>query len=330
VLRQQTPEARILKNISDSIKADFGFNLHDQSREYAAGNTVSPAAISFLAPPPDLEKTITPARENAMKLIGIMVRVLNEFIPGHIGKYSDDYEPRAFGDNITNQGTAVVLLETGGWRGDREKQFLRKINFVALLTTFISIAGETYKNQTTKIYDSISLNEELMMDVIFRNLRMINNENEFQVDIGVNFEEINVNDAKDFYLKASVEDIGDLSVFAGYEEFDLSGYYVETGKTKPESIISTEELINLNVEELFKAGYTNILIRNEEYLKEFSEFKFNIVLDDASNVKSGIKVEGDANFIIARENEIHYAVVNGFLYELKNIDKTDGRGIVYK
>jgi len=30
VLMQQTPEAKILKEVFDSLKADFGFNLHDQ------------------------------------------------------------------------------------------------------------------------------------------------------------------------------------------------------------------------------------------------------------------------------------------------------------
>ena len=47
VQRQQTPEAKILKNVFDTLKADFGFNLHDQSREYAAGNSINPASISF-------------------------------------------------------------------------------------------------------------------------------------------------------------------------------------------------------------------------------------------------------------------------------------------
>ncbi len=48
VVRQQTPEAQILKNVFDSLKADFGFNLHDQGRDYSAGNSFNPASISFL------------------------------------------------------------------------------------------------------------------------------------------------------------------------------------------------------------------------------------------------------------------------------------------
>jgi len=330
VLRQQTPEAKILKNVFDSLKADFGFNLHDQSREYAAGNTINPAAISFLAPAPDFEKTITPVRENAMKLIGTMVQILNEFIPGHIGKYSDDYEPRAFGDNFTKWGTAVVLLETGGWRDDREKQFLRKINFIALLTAFASIAGETYKDQVAEFYESIPKNEELMMDVIIRNVKMKKDNHKYLIDIGINFEEKNIYGAKDFYLKATIEDIGDLSVFSGYKEFDLNGYSVEPGKTKPDEIISIEDLNNLNSRELFKEGYTNILFKSESYSSEFSEYKFNLVLDDISNIESKIIVDGEANFIIKKDNDVLYAVVNGFLFDLKNINEIKGNGIVYR
>jgi hypothetical protein len=330
VLRQQTPEAKILKNVFDSLKADFGFNLHDQSREYSAGNSINPASISFLAPAPDWEKSITPPREDAMKLIGTMMQILNEFIPGHIGKYSDDYEPRAFGDNFTKWGTSVVLLETGGWRDDREKQFLRKINFIALLTAFASIAGETYKDQTTELYESIPKNEELMMDVILRNLKIKKNDHEYLVDIGINFEEKNINGAEEFYLKATIEDIGDLSVFAGYEEIDLTGYSIESGETKPDAVTSIEELKKLNASELFKKGYTNVLFKPESYLDEFSEFNFNIVLNDISKIKSSIQVEGEANFIIKKDNEVSLVVVNGFLLDLKNLNNTKGNCIVYK
>ena len=46
----RSPESRILKALRDSIGADFGFNLHDQSIYYAAGATQNPATISFLDP----------------------------------------------------------------------------------------------------------------------------------------------------------------------------------------------------------------------------------------------------------------------------------------
>lgn len=34
----QSPEARILKSVRDSLQPDFGFNLHDQHKYHAAGD----------------------------------------------------------------------------------------------------------------------------------------------------------------------------------------------------------------------------------------------------------------------------------------------------
>jgi hypothetical protein len=82
-ISQQTPEGKLLKATFDTLKADIGFNLHDQGRNYSAGNSSRSAAISFLAPSPDHNRSITPARENAMKLICQIFTTLNEFIQAH-------------------------------------------------------------------------------------------------------------------------------------------------------------------------------------------------------------------------------------------------------
>lgn len=337
VLRQQTPEAKILKEVFDTLKADFGFNLHDQGRNYSAGFSFppdgragKPASISFLAPSPDFNKTITPARENAMKLIGDMVNVLNEFIPGHIGKYTDDFEPRAFGDNFTKWGTSVVLIESGGWRGDREKQFLRKINYIAILSALNSIASGSYHKQDLSVYESIPNNEELMMDVILRNLKMNKNGNEYLVDIGINFEEICTNNARDFYLEAEIEDIGDLSVFSGYDEFDFSDYTINPGLTKPEPYNSVEELNNINPVSLFADGYTNIRLNENNFQDEYSKFPFNIILNNAVIPSDKIEVEGSANFILRKNGEAKFAVVNGFVIDIAKIESRNGNSLVLK
>ncbi|NCS82072.1 MAG: peptidase M14, partial [Ignavibacteria bacterium] len=93
--RLVTPEAIILMNTFDSLDADFGFNLHDQSTRYSVGKNYKQATISFLAPAYNDKKEINEKREHAIKLIGMMNQVLQQFIPGHIAKYSDEYEPRA-------------------------------------------------------------------------------------------------------------------------------------------------------------------------------------------------------------------------------------------
>ena len=45
-----------------------------------------------------------------------MIRdALEPFASGQIGRYDDEFEVRAFGDNLTLWGTPVVLIETGPW-----------------------------------------------------------------------------------------------------------------------------------------------------------------------------------------------------------------------
>ena len=329
-VRQQTPEGKLLKEVFDSLKAEFGFNLHDQSREYSAGNSFKTAAISFLAPSPDYNKTLTPVREKSMKLIAEMYKTLSEFIPGHIAKYSDEYEPRAFGDNFTKWGTSTVLLETGGWIDDREKQFLRKINFIALLSAFKSIAEETYITEDLNNYSSIPDNEKLMIDLILRNLTVKNGENDYKIDIGINYEEININGATDFYYKAEIEDLCDLSVFHGYEEIDLNGYTVEPGKTYPTIINSLEALEVLNPLELFRNGYTNVILNFPGYDEEFSKFPFNIFLKELNVLEEKIKVESVPNFIIRKDGIVKYAIVNGFLLDLEKPAESIGNSLILK
>ena len=329
VVRLQTPEAKILKNVFDSLKADFGFNLHDQGRDYSSGNSFNPASISFLAPSPNYEKSLTSPRENAMKLIGNMVAILNEFIPGHIAKYTDDYEPRAFGDNFTKWGTGVVLLESGGWRGDREKQFLRKINYIAILSALNSIASSNYMNTDLSIYNSIPQNEKFMMDFILRNLILKRDSKEYIIDIGINFEEVNINNAKDFYFEAAIEDIGDLSVFSGYDEIDLSGYMIEPGKTKPEPYFSLDDVGKINPIELYNIGYTNILLSNGDFNGEYSHLPFNIILHEKDTPNGLIKPDEPANFIIRKKDIVKYAVINGFLIDIQEMHKWIGNSIVY-
>ena len=111
-LRLQSPEAQLLKAKRDELSADWGFNLHDQSRYYAAGNHPRTAAISVLAPAYNYEKEVNAVRERSMRMIGQMNAVLQAYIPGQVARYNDDFEPRAFGDNIQKWGTSTILIES--------------------------------------------------------------------------------------------------------------------------------------------------------------------------------------------------------------------------
>ena len=62
------PESVVLNKAIKRISPYLALNLHGQRTIYGAGNSGKPAT-SFLAPSADENRSITPAREKAMKII---------------------------------------------------------------------------------------------------------------------------------------------------------------------------------------------------------------------------------------------------------------------
>jgi hypothetical protein len=327
--QKQSPEAKILYSAFEDIKPDFGFNLHDQERAYAVGLSVKPAAISFLAPPFDYDKTLNKSRTNSMKLISEQHSLLSEFIPGHIAKYQDDFEPRAFGDNFTKSGSSIVLLESGGWRDDREKEFLRKINFISLLTSFKSIAEESYLTEKIETYQSVPINEKLMMDFIIRNITVSMFQTKYIVDIGINYEELNINKNHNFYYKAKIEDIGDLSVYSGYKELDATGLALVLGKTYEAEFNSVNEIRSVDPISLLQKGITNLKLSDGNLEDQYSPVLFNIILNNKER-KEELKEEAVPNFVLCEKGKFKYAIINGFIIKANNIGRKEGNALIFK
>ena len=65
-------------------------------------------------------------------------------------------------------GTSTVLIETGILSNDRQKQELRRLNIVALLTAFEAIASERYADEATAAYDSLPMNRSVDYSVLVR------------------------------------------------------------------------------------------------------------------------------------------------------------------
>ena len=163
--RLATPEGRILKGVRDSIQADFGFNLHDQGAR-SAGPDGDLVAIALLAPAADEERSWGPARQRARHLSAVIASALAPYIPGRIARYDDSFTPRAFGDNMQAWGTSTVLIESGFLVGDPQKQELRRLNVLALLTAFAAIADGSYAEAPVSHYDDLPLNVGIGHDVI--------------------------------------------------------------------------------------------------------------------------------------------------------------------
>ena len=225
-LRLQSYESNILWDYAEKLEPDFGFNLHDQNSYYTAGRSNNASAISLLAPPMNHVKSINYIREKSMQVICRINETLYQFIPQNIARYKDDFEPRAFGDNFTRNGISTILIESGLYKNDPQKDFVRKLNFIALLSAFNSIAEKDYENIDHTKYFDIPENEELLFDLLLRNLNLNHKGINFKIDIGINREKKWNTGSQSFYYNSKIADLGDLSTFYGIEEYDLTGYQI--------------------------------------------------------------------------------------------------------
>ncbi len=324
-LRLEFPESKILKTVRDRLKPKFAFNLHDQNPRYTSGNSYHSATISFLAPAYNYEKEVNEVRGNTMKLIVNLFDELNKFIPGHIAKYKDDFEPRAFGDNFIKLGTSTVLIESGGWKNDEEKQFVRKLNFISILTGLNSIANKLYKNADIEAYYSIPINDNLLFDLLLRNLSVKYKNKKYKIDIGINKEEVFTKDQSQNYYIGKIEDWGDLSIFYGYDEFDLNGYEIKKSKIYN---LPLHNLNELDINKILKGGYGFIKLDSLSINREFSSIPFNLILNNAE-VKQEPEYNGYANFTIWKDKKVFYNVINGFIYDVRAEIDAQNNGLIF-
>ncbi|MER3523381.1 MAG: peptidase M14 [Ignavibacteria bacterium] len=208
-----TPEAQLLRKLQYSLRPTFGFNLHDQELS-TVGDTQQVTAIAFLAPALDRKKSTPMVRTRAIRVAALMTRALGQFVPRNIAAYDDTFEPRAFGDNMQGWGTSTVLVESGHWPGDREKKFIRKLNYVALLTALRCIGNGSYQDVELDLYNDLPRNRKGAYDIIIRDVILEHPTGwSHPVDIGLTIP-TNTNPNP---LVVTVADIGDLSTYTALE-----------------------------------------------------------------------------------------------------------------
>ena len=334
-LRRQSPESVLLKKVRDSLDADFGFNLHDQSKYYIAKTTAKPATISFLAPAYNFEKDINQTRGNAMRVIAHMNKVIQRYAKGQVGRYSDEFEPRAFGDNMQKWGTSTILIESGGQYEDPEKQFIRKLNYVSILSAIASISTKSYESTTLDQYLSIPRNDRKLFDLKIENLSFSYLGLDFVVDLGINHQEIENKKHSDFYYLGKIIDVGDLSTHYGYETLDAEGYEFKVGETYPKILNDFEAFMNLDFADLLSQGYTSVSINEMPSEIKFTPMPINIIdlkkimiPKNNSIPKSPVSLGSDATFLLKKNDKVVYAVVNGFIYHLNENKNGVKNGVV--
>lgn len=248
----QTPEARLLLHLRNEWVPDIGFNLHNQRELTTVGYSTNQATISVLAVGADPEKPVSEGQRRNRRICALIVRALEQFIRGNIGRYDDSYTPNAFGDTFSDLGTPTILIETGGLHG-RDEMYLVKLNFIAFLTALQSLADGSERAADVAVYENLwentsgRLHNYLFRNaIIFQPSRRPEREAEPFVsrsgrdrrtglgeiepglkpsvaDVALNRErrraEIN-------YPPLYISRIGSLTYHRGLEEYDVGGYYM--------------------------------------------------------------------------------------------------------
>lgn len=316
-LRLQSPESRTLKRVRDSLDADFGFNLHDQSRYYNAYRTEKPATVSYLAPAYNYDKDINEVRGNAMKVIVLMNDVLQKFVPGQVGRYNDDFEPRAFGDNIQKWGTSTILIESGGNYGDREKQKIRKLNFVSILTALKAIADRSFEGIAVDRYFEIPNNDRKLFDLKISELTYSLLDTNYTLDVGFYQYESDNEDHTDFNITTGIGDLGDLSTFYGYETLSAKGLTYVPAKVYPEIMSSMDDASALDHQELIRNGFGYIRVTDLPEDVNAVHFPLHILSTD-HQPDPEIRIGNNPSFYLAdAQGNLKYYVCNGFLFSLE-------------
>jgi hypothetical protein len=219
--RLATPEARTLKALRDSIRPAFGFNLHDQGARILTGRDGRQVGIALLAPAADEGRGYAGARAAARLVASGLIGVVEGEIPGRVAKYEDDFNPRAFGDLMQRWGTSTVLIESGALPDDPEKQRLRAINVVAILSALDAIGSGRYRDADPRVYDALPMNARTAVDVVVRGARVVLPGAEpLAVDLALNYDEPLTR------RRPRVREVGDLSTVVAFDTVRADGLFL--------------------------------------------------------------------------------------------------------
>lgn len=229
-LRLQTPEGRVLKTLRDRVRPEIGFNLHNQGWRTSVGDPPKPASISLLSVPADKARSENAGRVLTKKVCAVIRDALEPFAPGQIGRYDDEFEVRAFGDNITLWGTPVVLIETGAWPAAEPDAALVRLNFIALVSALDALATNRVHGADPKRYESLLMNESRAFYIVIRNATVINGAGvpPFVADIGIvaNRRVREVEGRRELQLTLNIDDLGDLRTSGALTTIDATGMTV--------------------------------------------------------------------------------------------------------
>ena len=134
------PESLVLRGVFEVFQPDYCFNLHDQRTIFGVADSGKPATVSFLAPSYNEERDINATRLDAIRVINNINSVLQNYIPGQVGRFDDSFNINCIGDTFQSLGVPTILFEAGHFPDDYLREETRKYIFISLLVSFTTLS----------------------------------------------------------------------------------------------------------------------------------------------------------------------------------------------
>lgn len=212
------PESRVLRETFESFEPHYCFNLHDQRTIFGVGSTGKPATLSFLAPSYNEEREINDSRLKAINLIAGINDVLQQYIPGQVGRFDDSFNINCIGDTFQYLGVPTVLFEAGHFPNDYQREETRKYVFMALVSSFTILSENDIVSNGINKYLNISQNKVVFYDLMYKNIRINYDGIEKITNFAAQYKEELVDGQICF--NAYISQIGDLENHFGHVEYD--------------------------------------------------------------------------------------------------------------
>lgn len=227
------PESRVLRAVFEDFKPDYCFNLHDQRTIFGVGTTGKPATVSFLAPSYNEAREINPTREAAIQLIVAMNEVLQQFIPGQIGRFDDSFNINCIGDTFQYLNVPTVLFEAGHFQEDYQRDVTRKFILISLLAGIECIYENVLVAKNLHDYFLIPQNNCVFFDMMYKNIKIKYDNKEIITNFAIQYTEKLIEN--NIIFEAHIKEIGNLEGFYGHFEFDAKeAIYTDNSHPIPE------------------------------------------------------------------------------------------------
>jgi hypothetical protein len=215
------PESLVLRGVFEVFQPDYCFNLHDQRTIFGVADSGKPATVSFLAPSYNEERDINATRLDAIRVINNINSVLQNYIPGQVGRFDDSFNINCIGDTFQNLGVPTILFEAGHFPDDYLREETRKYIFISLLVSFTTLSENDVVDNEISQYLNIPQNKVVFYDFMYKNIKINYDGNEIITNFAVQYKEELIDGKVNF--KAYIAAIENLDSYFGHYEYDAQG-----------------------------------------------------------------------------------------------------------